>query len=207
MRKAKKVKVGASSFAIAAMLALLPNQASASTTVGVGYHVSNDGCGEQGNHDGNHENSDKSCMSDADKAKADKAKADADKAKADLAALQASDTATQAELDKFKAAFSQAVDQNRTLTAERDQLKALLATQTTISQTCDAKNQRLTTFAEGLLDRYNHVTLGEKLMAREPVFGFDRVHLENIAQEREDTIRGAHCDPRLDAIPQKTATK
>lgn len=145
----------------------------------------------------------------AERAAADaaSARADADKAKSDLAALQTSATATQAELDKFKAAFNQASDQGRMLTAERDQLKAKLTTETNIAQACQAKNDRLTTFAEGLLDRYDHVTLGQKLMAREPVLGLTRVHLENIAQEREDAIRAERCDPRLDAIPPKSASK
>jgi uncharacterized protein (DUF3084 family) len=134
-------------------------------------------------------------------------KADADKARADLAALQAQAAATQAELDKFKAAFSQASDQGRAVTAERDQLKAQLAIQTTIVQACQVKNVRLTQFAEGLLDRYNHITIGRKLMAMEPALGFTRVHLENIAQEDEDAIRAAHCDPRIDAIPPKAKSK
>jgi DNA repair exonuclease SbcCD ATPase subunit len=142
-----------------------------------------------------------------DAADAAAARADADKAKADLAALQTSAAATQAELDKFRAAFNQAADQGRSVTAERDQLKAQLATQTTIALACRAKNERLTTFAEGLLDRYDHITLGEKLLAREPAIGFTRVHLENIAQEREDTIRTARCDPRVDALPAKQPAK
>ncbi len=135
------------------------------------------------------------------------ARADAEKAKADLAALQTSTAAAQAELDKFKAAFAQAADQARATSAERDQLKLQLATERTIAQTCKAKNDRLTTFAEGLLNRYNHITLGEKLVAREPVIGFTRVRLENIAQDREDTIRAARCDPRVDSLPAKPAAK
>jgi chromosome segregation ATPase len=142
-----------------------------------------------------------------DAADAAAARADADRAKADLAMLQTSAAATQAELDKFRAAFNQASDQGRSVAAERDQLKSRLATETTIAQACQAKNERLTTFAEGLLDRYDHITLGEKLMAREPAIGFTRVHLENIAQEREDTIRASHCDPRVDALPARPATK
>jgi capsule polysaccharide export protein KpsE/RkpR len=135
------------------------------------------------------------------------ARADADKAKAHLEALQTSAAVTQAELDRFKAAFNQAADQGRSFSAERDQLRSQLATETTIAQACQAKNERLTIFAEGLLDRYDHITLGEKLMAREPAIGFTRVHLENIAQEREDTIRASRCDPRVDALPAKPATK
>jgi pyruvate/2-oxoglutarate dehydrogenase complex dihydrolipoamide acyltransferase (E2) component len=142
-----------------------------------------------------------------DAAGAAAARADADKAKADLAALQTTAAATQAELDKFKAAFNQAADQGRTVAGERDQLKSQLATETTIAQTCQAKNERLTTFAEDLLNRYDHIMLGEKLIAREPVVGFTRVHLENIAQDREDTIRAAHCDARIDALPPKSAAK
>lgn len=132
-------------------------------------------------------------------------KASLDKAGADYAALKASADASQAELAKFKAAFTQAADTGRAAVAERDQLKAQLATQTTIATACQAKNDRLTTFAEGLLNAYNHVSFGQRLMVKEPFTGFTKVRLENIAQDREDDIRAARCDARIDSRPPKPA--
>ena len=85
--------------------------------------------------------------------------------------------------------------------AERDQLKAELATQTLVATTCQAKNTRLIAFAEGLIDAIDKITFGQKVAAREPLLGFTRVRLENLAQEREDTVRADRCDPRLDAKP------
>lgn len=132
-------------------------------------------------------------------------KASLDKANSDLAALKAQADATQVELAKYKAAYSQAADAGRAAAADRDRLKTELTTQTTIAQICQAKNARLTVFAETLLNAYNHVSFGERLAAREPLTGFSKVRLENIAQEREDEIRAAHCDPRLDAVPPRPA--
>ena len=126
-------------------------------------------------------------------------KATIDKAKADQAALSASAAATQAELNKYQLAFKQASDAGAAASAERDRLAALLATQTTIATACQAKNVRLTTFAEGLIAAANRATFGEKALAREPLIGFTRVRLENIAQDREDTVRATRCDPIIDA--------
>jgi chromosome segregation ATPase len=128
-----------------------------------------------------------------------------DKSKADFDALSATVAASQAELEKYKAAFSQASDVARATGAERDRLQAELASQTTIAMACQAKNTRLVAFAEGLIDASNRITFGRKVMAREPLLGFTRVRLENLAQDREDTVRGAVCDPRLDARPPAKA--
>jgi len=131
-------------------------------------------------------------------------KASLDKAASDYTALKASADQTAAELEKAKATFAKADDAGRTAAAERDRLKAQLATQTRVAQTCQAKNEKLTAVAERLLNAYDHVSFGEKLLAREPVTGFGKVRRETIAQAREDEIRAARCDPRLDALPPKT---
>jgi hypothetical protein len=128
-------------------------------------------------------------------------KASLDKSKADYDALSSTNAADQAELAKYKNALAQASDAARTVSAERDRLQAQLASQTMIATVCQAKNERLIAFAEGLIDASNKVTFGQKVMAQEPLLGFTRVRLENLAQEREDTVRGARCDPRLDARP------
>jgi hypothetical protein len=135
------------------------------------------------------------------------ARASLDKTKADYDALAAKAAADEAELDKFKAAFSQASDTARAAATERDQLQGALATQTLIASACQAKNTRLIAFAEALIDTSNRITFGQKLAARDPVLGLTRVRLENLAQEREDTVRGAKCDPRLDARPPPIPAK
>ena len=131
-------------------------------------------------------------------------KASLSKAQADEAALTSTVSADAAELDKYKDALNQAADDNRALTNDRDHLKAELATTTNIATACQAKNDRLTAFAEDLLGAYRKVGFGDVLLDHEPVFGLRRVQLENIVQDREDAIRADHCDARLDAAPVKT---
>lgn len=130
-------------------------------------------------------------------------KASLDQAAGDYAALKASADQTAAELETAKAAFAKADDAGRAAAAERDRLKAQLASQTRVAETCQAKNERLTAVAERLLNAYDHVSFGEKLLAREPVTGFGKVRRETIAQAREDEIRAERCDPRLDAEEPK----
>lgn len=126
-----------------------------------------------------------------------------EKAASDYAALKASADQTAAELEKAKTAFAKADDAGRAAAAERDRLKVELATQTRVAETCQAKNERLTAVAQRLLNAYDHVSFGERLLAREPVTGFGKVRRETIAQAREDEIRAERCDPRLDALPPK----
>jgi chromosome segregation ATPase len=126
-------------------------------------------------------------------------KASLAKAQADNTALTAAAAANGAELEKYKAAFAQADAAQRGLAGERDHLKAQLVQASAILAACQAKNVRLTAFAEDLLAAYGKVGFRQVLAAREPILGLKRVQLENIAQEREDTVRADHCDPRLDA--------
>lgn len=118
-----------------------------------------------------------------------------DKAKADNAALSASASASQAELQKYKAAFTQAAEAARTADQDRDRLRASLTVQTRLTSACLVKNARLVAFAEDLLASYHKVTLGKILKGHEPVVGFWRVRLENLAQDREDQVRADRCDP------------
>ena len=124
-----------------------------------------------------------------------------DKAKADNEALTAASAANAVELRKVKAALGEADDLGRGLTVERDGLKGQLARATNIAAACQAKNDRLTAFAESMLAAYRKLTFGGSLAAREPFLGLKRVELENIAQNREDAVRAEHCDARLDASP------
>lgn len=122
-----------------------------------------------------------------------------DKAKADNAALTAAATARDQELEKFRAAFSEAATREKTLTAERDRLTVQLRAVISAASACQEKNARLVRFSQEMLNAYNRVTLGGQLVAREPFLGLMRVQLENIAQDREDTIAANRCDFRLDS--------
>jgi chromosome segregation ATPase len=128
------------------------------------------------------------------------------KAQADNTALTSAASASAAELEKFKAAYAQSEETDRALGLERDGLKAQLARMNNIAAACQAKNVRLVSFAEEMLSAYRKVGFGQVVAAREPFLGLKRVQLENIAQEREDKVRAAKCDPRLDAAaPAKPA--
>jgi len=127
------------------------------------------------------------------------------KAQADNAVLTSAAAAQASELEKFRTAYNQSTEAGRDLSAERDRLKAQLALTSNIAVACQAKNTRLIAFAEDLLVAYRKVGFGQVLAAREPVLGLRRVQLENIAQDREDTIRANRCDARRDAIAAKPA--
>jgi chromosome segregation ATPase len=127
------------------------------------------------------------------------------KAQADNARLTSAAAATGAELAKFKTAFAQSEEAGRALTLERDQLKSQLTRMSNVATACQAKNVRLTAFAEDLLAAYRKVGFSQVMAAREPFLGLKRVQLENIAQDREDKVRAARCDAVRDAVPPKPA--
>ncbi len=134
----------------------------------------------------------------------------ADKAQADNTALTQAMAANTAELEKYKAGFAQSEEAGRALTAERDNLKARLGRMTNVATACQAKNDRLTKFAESMLsanhDLATQLSPKDRPSFLEPMFGLRTVELQNIAQEHEDTVRDNHCDPRLDAAsPTKPA--
>jgi chromosome segregation ATPase len=136
----------------------------------------------------------------AAKARAAGAQAQIDKLKGENDALTSAQTAQAAELDKYKQAYAQASDTGRDLATERDKLKTQLAIAANTAGACQAKNTRLIAFTEGVLEADRKVGFVQVLGSREPLFGLRRVQLENIAQEREDTLRANRCDPRLDAV-------
>jgi hypothetical protein len=106
-----------------------------------------------------------------------------------------------AELTKARAAYATAADQARDLVVERDRLKSQLADMTNAAVACQAKNARLIAFADALLEQYRRVSLGKVLASRELFLGLERVKLENLIQDREDTIRANRCNQRLDSAP------
>jgi hypothetical protein len=70
---------------------------------------------------------------------------------------------------------------------------------TAVATACQAKNTGLITFTESVLNAYRKEKVSDVMARGEPFFGLARVRLENLAQDREDTVRADRCDPRLDA--------
>ncbi|MBV9994458.1 MAG: hypothetical protein JO127_04515 [Caulobacteraceae bacterium] len=120
-------------------------------------------------------------------------------AQSENAALSSASAASAAELERYKASYNQAAETVRELTAERDRLKARVDMTSNIAAVCATKNVRLVAFSEGLLTAYQKIGFAQVLSAREPVLGLWRVRLQNIAQDREDTVRADRCNAPQDA--------
>jgi hypothetical protein len=131
--------------------------------------------------------------------KASQLQADLDKLHAQNTTLTAAAATSAAELESLKASYAQSVEAGRALTAERERLRADLVKMTSIATACQAKNTRLVAFTESILKAYGKQTVADVMARDEPFLGLARVRLENLAQDREDTVRAERCDPRLDA--------
>jgi chromosome segregation ATPase len=127
-------------------------------------------------------------------------------AQAEQANMTAAAAAQAAELKKYQDAYAQAAAEDQDLAHQRDGLTAQLTVATNVATACQAKNAQLTQFIHGVLAADRKMTTTDVVLEREPLFGFRRVQLENIAQDREDAIRADHCDTRLDAVPQPKPT-
>jgi DNA repair exonuclease SbcCD ATPase subunit len=128
------------------------------------------------------------------------------KAQADNTALTAAAASSASELEKYKSAYDQSTEAARALAVERDRLKVQFDLSVKVGAACQAKNTRLIAFAESLIDASRKVGFGQVLAAREPILGLRRVQLENIAQEREDTVRANRCTAQMDGVAPTKAT-
>jgi chromosome segregation ATPase len=86
-------------------------------------------------------------------------------------------------LDKWKSAYDQAATTARAKEAERAQLASRVDGATQAATSCVAKNAALFKIGNEILDRYQHMDLGDVLGSREPFTGIERVKLQNIAQD------------------------
>jgi hypothetical protein len=132
-------------------------------------------------------------------ARASQLQADVDKLQAQNAAITTAAGADANQLASLKAAYDQSVESGRALASERDRLKADLARMTAIATACQVKNTKLVALTESVLGAYRRDSVGDVVARHEPFLGLARVRLENLAQDREDQVRDARCDPRLDA--------
>lgn len=89
-------------------------------------------------------------------------------------------------LEKWKAAYEQAATVARTRDAERAKFADEATAYKTSTRNCVAKNGLLIKAGHELLGRYQAVTIGDTMVAREPVLGFRRVEIQNLIQDTRD---------------------
>jgi chromosome segregation ATPase len=86
-------------------------------------------------------------------------------------------------LEKWKSAYTEAAGIARAKEAERSQVAGKLEGLTRQAEDCEAKNQKLFSLGNEILDRYAKMDFADALGAREPFIGVKRVELENLVQD------------------------
>ena len=89
-------------------------------------------------------------------------------------------------LEKWKAAYEEAATVARTKDAERAKFEGEANTYKASTKSCVTKNGQMLKAGKELLGRYQTVTIGDTIVAREPVIGFRRVEIQNVIQDTRD---------------------
>jgi chromosome segregation ATPase len=89
-------------------------------------------------------------------------------------------------LEKWKAAYEEAATVARTKDAERAKFEGEAAAYKASTKSVQAKNSKLVNAGRELVHRYKAVTIGDTIVAREPVLGLRRVELQNELQDTND---------------------
>jgi chromosome segregation ATPase len=98
-------------------------------------------------------------------------------------------------LEKWKEAYAEAATVAQTKDAERAKFEAEAAAFKASTNACTAKNQELVKVGRELLTRYEGVTFGDKVLAREPLTGLERVQVQNLLQTYGDKILNQVVQP------------
>jgi chromosome segregation ATPase len=98
-------------------------------------------------------------------------------------------------LEKWKAAYEEAATVARTKDAERAKFEGEATAYKASTKSCVAKNTVLIKAGHDLLQRYRGVTIGEMLVAREPVLALRRVEIQNELQTTEDKFLDQKATP------------
>ncbi|UFZ03333.1 hypothetical protein LQG66_29520 [Bradyrhizobium ontarionense] len=144
-------------------------------------------------------------LADAEKEKA-VAKAQIEGAKAETRRVEKRERETTEEfnrrlaerdetLDKWKAAYEEAASVARDRDAARAKFEAEAKAYKASTDSCVAKNTQLITHGQDLLRRYQSVTIGDTIVAREPVLGLRRVEIQNAIQDLRDKILDQKAAP------------
>jgi chromosome segregation ATPase len=91
-------------------------------------------------------------------------------------------------LDKWKDAYEEAAAVARTKDAERAKFEGESKTYKASTQACTMKNTQLVKVGHQLMSKYEGVTIGDMLVAREPAFALKRVEIQNNLQDFNDKI-------------------
>lgn len=98
-------------------------------------------------------------------------------------------------LDKWKAAYEEAATVARTKDAERAKFQSEATTYKASTKSCLAKNTLLVKAGKDLVQRYKEVTIGDTIVAREPVLELRRVELQNQLQDTYDKFLDQKANP------------
>ncbi|MGJ4895385.1 MULTISPECIES: hypothetical protein [unclassified Bradyrhizobium] len=98
-------------------------------------------------------------------------------------------------LDKWKAAYEEAASVARDRDAARAKFEADAKAYKASTDSCVAKNTQLIKHGQDLLQRYQSVTIGDTIVAREPVLRFRRVEIQNAIQDLQDKILDQKAAP------------
>jgi chromosome segregation ATPase len=98
-------------------------------------------------------------------------------------------------LEKWKAAYEEAATVARTKDAERAKFEGEANTYKASAKSCQAKNSQMFKAGNELLHQYKAVTIGDTIVAREPVLGLRRVEIQNKLQDTNDNILDQKVTP------------
>jgi len=89
-------------------------------------------------------------------------------------------------LEKWKTAYEEAATVARTKDAERARFEGEANAYKASTKSCLAKNDAMFKAGQELLQRYQSVTIGDIMVAHEPMFGLRRVEIQNAIQDTKD---------------------
>lgn len=98
-------------------------------------------------------------------------------------------------LEKWRTAYEEAATVARTKDAERAKFESEANTFKASTKSCVAKNGALVKAGRDLVKRYKAVTIGDILVAHEPVFQFRRVEVQNQLQDADDKFLDQKVNP------------
>jgi chromosome segregation ATPase len=91
-------------------------------------------------------------------------------------------------LEKWKTAYEEAAGVARDKDAARAKFEGEAAAYKASTKSCVAKNGQLIQAGHDLLQRYQTLTVGEIIVAHEPMLGLRRVEIQNAIQDFKDKI-------------------
>lgn len=98
-------------------------------------------------------------------------------------------------LEKWKTAYEEAATVARTKDAERAKFEGEATAYKASTKSCQAKNSQMFKAGNELLHEYKAVTIGDTIVAREPVLGLRRVEIQNHIQTTSDKILDQKVTP------------